>query len=71
MNETTNEMRICPKGLKLNPNTKIVNAINKRLVVCEGFCPCVADSIGKEEYRCPCKKAREEQECCCQLYVKE
>ena len=57
--------------MKLNPNERIVNAINKRLGVCEGFCPCITDSIGKVEYKCPCVKAKEEQGCCCGLYIKE
>jgi len=58
------------KGMKLNENTKIVDAISKRLKVCDGYCPCVPDSINNEDYKCPCKKAREEQECCCRLYMK-
>lgn len=60
-----------PKGMIFNPNEKIVRAVIKRINKCEGYCPCVANSIGKEEYACPCVKAREEQECCCSLYIKE
>lgn len=51
----------------LNPNEKIVEAIQNRLVITGGYCPCVvernADTI------CPCKKFREYQHCCCSLYV--
>ena len=63
--------RIPPKGMKLNPNIFVVEKINKRLDITEGFCPCIPNSIGKFEYACPCKKAREENYCCCKLFIKE
>lgn len=62
--------RIPPKGMRINPNNKIVKAINNRLEITEGFCPCVHNSIGNYEYACPCKKAREENLCCCKLFIK-
>lgn len=46
---------------------RILTAVEK----CDGYCPCVKDSIGKEEYKCPCEKFQKEYECCCSLYVKK
>ena len=60
-----------PNGMKLVENEKKVNAITKALIRCEGFCPCVKDSIGKQEYKCPCLHSRNDNECCCGLYEKE
>lgn len=58
--------------MRLTANTKIVNAVEKRLnEATEGYCPCVANSIGNEEYKCPCVKARVDNECCCGVYEKE
>lgn len=57
--------------MRLNINEKIVNAVNKRLIITEGYCPCVPDSIGQEDYACPCLKAREQNLCCCKLFIKD
>lgn len=65
------EIHDAPKGLRLSDNAKRVAAITRRLQTTDGFCPSVPDSIDKEEYLCPCKKAREELKCCCGLYEKE
>ena len=54
-----------------NPNLKRVAAIERALDRCDGYCPCVPNAIGNEDYKCPCKIFREEQKCCCQLYVME
>lgn len=51
----------------LNPNEKIVTAIRKRLIITEGYCPCLAER--SEDTVCPCKAFRVEQHCCCSLYV--
>lgn len=41
----------------------------------DGFCPCVIDSKGKEEYRCMCQDFRENvaigEACHCGLYIKD
>lgn len=41
----------------------------------DGFCPCVMNSKGKEEYRCVCKDFRENvpigEACHCGLYIKD
>ena len=57
------------EGWKLNPNEKIVNAILKRLQKTEGECPCVNPGITKEDRMCPCKEYRENDHCCCKLYI--
>ena len=48
--------------------------ILQKLKANEGYCPCVIDSRGKEEYKCPCENFRNEIEvgetCHCGLYVK-
>ena len=53
----------------LNPNEKIVCAITKRLEMTDGQCPCVNEDLWTEDTMCPCKKMREENKCCCNLYV--
>lgn len=51
-----------------------VNFIRAKLKENEGYCPCVINSIGKEEYKCPCKDFRENTPkgdiCHCGLYMK-
>ena len=54
----------------LNPDKKVVYAIKRRLRVTNGQCPCISQEKWSEDTICPCKKFREEDECCCQLYVK-
>ena len=54
----------------LNPNEKIVNAIKKRLEITNGQCPCISEDEWTEDTLCPCKVFRENQYCCCCLYVK-
>lgn len=65
------DIYVFPAGMKLSDNSKRVEAIRKRLLITEGYCPCVPNSIGKIEYYCPCEKARLDNICCCGLYEKE
>ena len=58
-------------GWILNPNDKIVNAILKRAEACDGECPCDNPYKGTDDAKCPCKGYREEDHCCCKLYIKE
>ena len=58
-------------GFRLNPNEKLVNSITKRIKLNNGECPCNQPDVETEDKICPCKKYREEQYCCCSLYVKE
>ena len=55
----------------LNPNDKLVNAIFKRLDVTGGECPCDNPGETQEDRVCPCKEYRENDHCCCKLYIKE
>lgn len=58
------------EGWTLNPDSKIVNAIMKRLEVTGGECPCHNPGKTKEDRMCPCKEYRESDTCHCSLYVK-
>lgn len=55
----------------LNPNVVIVNAIRNRLKITNGYCPCIPETEWNEDYKCPCKKFRTEQKCCCKLYIEQ
>lgn len=60
-----------PTGMVLTDNEKVLSAVENRLnKFTEGYCPCVPNSIGNSDYKCPCKKARTEQSCCCGIYHK-
>lgn len=58
-------------GWILNPNDKIVNSLFKRLTITEGECPCHNLGEIKEDRMCPCKEYRENDHCCCKLYIKQ
>ena len=58
-------------GFKLNPNDKIVNSILKALNRNDGHCPCKNKYTGTNDDVCPCRAYREEDCCCCTLYIKE
>ena len=59
------------KGWILNPNDKIVNGILKRCEANDGECPCSNPGETREDRLCPCKSYREDDKCCCNLYIKE
>lgn len=59
------------QGWMLNPNDKVVNSILARVENNDGECPCVNDGKTREDRLCPCKSYRENDKCCCNLYVKE
>ena len=58
------------EGWQLNPNEKIVKSITKAIKRNEGLCPCVHSNIVRDLH-CPCSDYREEDKCCCQLYIKK
>lgn len=58
------------EGWKLNPNSKVVNAILKQIDANDGECPCVNPGKTREDRMCPCKEYRENDICHCGLYVK-
>lgn len=41
----------------------------------KSYCPCVANSLNKPDYKCPCKDFRENtkvgESCFCGLYIKD
>jgi ferredoxin-thioredoxin reductase catalytic subunit len=53
----------------LNPDKAVVADVRAGVKARGGYCPCLVEK--SEDTKCPCKKFREEQECCCGLYVKE
>lgn len=66
-------MNLIEIGLKANPNMQLnnnkehVERILKAIEDKDGYCPCVLPK--NENTKCPCKKMREENKCCCKLYV--
>ena len=58
-------------GFQLNPNDKVVNAILKRCEVNGGHCPCSNVDAGTDLDICPCRHYREDNICCCNLYIKQ
>lgn len=67
------KINIMEEGLKANPNMRLndnkehVEKILDAICEKEGYCPCVLPK--NEDTKCPCKKMREENKCCCKLYV--
>lgn len=59
----------------LNPNKEIVELILEGLKNNNSYCPCIYQSNGKAEYKCPCKDFRENvkigEACHCGLYIKD
>lgn len=51
-----------------NPDCRVVDAIRKRLIVNNGYCPCTPHK--DDDHICPCLKFRDYGECCCSLYVR-
>jgi len=63
-----NEVEQMENKIITNPDVKYVQGIIKGLIAKGGHCPC---QVGKtEDNLCPCKPFREEQYCCCKLYIK-
>lgn len=58
------------EGWQLNPNEKIVKAIERGVLRNNGECPCANEGVTREERLCPCKSYLENDKCCCNLYVK-
>lgn len=46
--------------IHVTPDIQLAYFIREGLKMNEGYCPCVLDSKGKEEYRCICKEMREQ-----------
>ncbi len=57
------------EGFELNSNEKVVKSLLRRIEMNNGECPCTGnDSVDKH---CPCSNYRENDHCCCRLYVKK
>lgn len=57
-------------GWVLNPRDKVVNSIIKRIEKNDGECPCANPGETREDRLCPCKMYKENDKCCCGLYLK-
>lgn len=61
--------------ISVTQNEEIKNSVRAALKQNDFYCPCIAGSKGKEEYKCPCQNFREEvsagEYCHCGLYLKE
>lgn len=59
----------------VSEDKELVAMVREGLVRTSGYCPCVKDSIGKDEYKCLCKDFRENipvgERCHCGLYIKD
>ena len=60
-----------PENMVLNTDLKAVERIYQSLATkTNGMCPCVPSYLHtNEDYRCPCKEARETNVCRCKLFV--
>lgn len=59
---------------KLNPDKEIVKSIidglkAKKAKYGEKYCPCVTTLDHSVDTICPCKQYRENNYCCCKLYI--
>ena len=61
--------------LHVTDNKELATIIRAGLKDNDGYCPCVYQSKGKDEYKCICKDMRENvqvgQPCHCGLYIKD
>ena len=61
--------------LHVTDNKELVEIIRQGLKENDGYCPCIFQSKGKDEYKCICKDMRENvqvgQTCHCGLYIKD
>ena len=62
---------IVKQGWKLTDDITKRNAILRAINRNNGHCPCANKYKGTDDDICPCKAYREEDCCCCGLYVKE
>lgn len=60
-----------PDGAMYTNNTKLLNSIFEALATkTNGMCPCVPSYLhDNEDYRCPCKQAKENKSCKCGIFV--
>jgi len=56
------------KNMMINPDLKVVKGIIKGLRRFNNFCPCRVDKTD-EDNLCMCKDARENNNCCCKIFI--
>ena len=56
----------------LTEDIEIREVVLEGLRLHHGYCPCVINSEGKEDFKCPCKEFRETQQgiCHCGAFIK-
>ena len=61
--------------LHINDDKQLVEIVRKGLKENDGYCPCIINSKGKEEYKCVCRDMCENvqvgETCHCGLYIKD
>ena len=61
--------------IHVTSDEELKQVIRQGLKENNGYCPCIANSRGKEEYKCMCKDFRENvkpgNSCHCGLYIKD
>ena len=59
----------------VTPDNELKETIRNGLKNNDGYCPCVMDSKGKEQYKCVCEDFRNNvqvgETCHCGLYIKD
>ncbi len=67
---TDSFLRRIAMGIRVNPDSKLVQEIRERLKENGGYCPC--SLVKTEDTKCMCKEFREMDEgmCHCGLYIK-
>lgn len=61
--------------IHVTENKELADYIRKGLRENDNYCPCVLNSRGKPDYKCPCKNLIEDvkvgESCYCGLYIKD
>lgn len=61
--------------MHLIDDQELVNEVLKGLKENDNYCPCVINSKGKPEYRCPCEDFRKNkyvgETCHCGIFIKD
>lgn len=61
--------------LHVSDNKELVEIIRQGLRDNDGYCPCIFNSKGQEQYKCICEEMRKiiqvGQTCHCGLYIKD
>ena len=59
----------------ITDNKELREQINKAIRDNNGYCPCILNSQGKEEYKCVCRdfidNVKPGESCHCGLYIKD